>query len=187
MSMLSAKAKARALCLAALFFVAYLACMPMAKAADDRAYKLGSGDQLRVTVFGEKELSGKYDVNGQGAVALPLIGQVQVAGKTIPQAETLIEEKYGTNYLVNPRVSVEVLNYRPFFILGEVNHPGSYPYISDMTVLNAVALAGGFTARADEDDIDITPGNDPSSKPRHVKEDAPVLPGDVVRVHQKFF
>ena len=118
-------------------------------AAESLAYKLGAGDKLRVTVFGEKDLSGNFDVNDQGIVALPLIGPVALGGKTINEAEALITQKYGKNYLVNPRVTVEVLNYRPFYILGEVQKPGSYPYVSGLTVLNAVALAGGYTPRAD--------------------------------------
>jgi protein involved in polysaccharide export with SLBB domain len=156
-------------------------------AADSVAYRLGSGDKLRVTVFGEKDLSGDFDVNDQGVVALPLIGPVQVAGKTINEVEAIITQKYGKDYLVNPRVNVEVLNYRPFYILGEVQKPGSYPYVGGMTVLNAVALAGGYTPRADRGDIKIKRAATPSAGQQPVTENSVVLPGDVVSVPERFF
>jgi polysaccharide biosynthesis/export protein VpsN len=156
-------------------------------AADSVAYRLGSGDKVRVTVFGEKDLSGDFEVNDQGIVALPLIGPVQVAGKTINEVEAVITQKYGKNYLVNPRVNVEVLNYRPFYILGEVQKPGSYPYVGGMTVLNAIALAGGYTPRADRDDIKIKRAATPSAGEQPVTENSVVLPGDVVSVPERFF
>ena len=158
-----------------------------ATAADEPAYKLGPGDKVRVTVFNEKDLSGDFDVSDQGFIALPLIGQVQVSGHTISDVESLITQKYGKDYLVDPHVTVEVLNYRPFFILGEVKNPGSYPYVSGMTVVNAVALAGGYTARANKDRIYIKHGNDPKAPEQRVEEDSPVSPGDVIRVPERFF
>jgi protein involved in polysaccharide export with SLBB domain len=158
-----------------------------AGAADTPAYKLGPGDKVRVTVFNEKDLSGDFDVNDQGEIALPLIGQVKVAGRTISDVEGLITQRYGKDYLVDPRVNVEVLNYRPFFILGEVKTPGSYPYVSGMTVINAVALAGGYTNRANKGRIYIKHGNDPQAKEQQAEEDSPVLPGDIIRVPERFF
>ena len=167
-----------------------LACLLVMQAAParavDAAYKLGVGDKLRVTVFGEKDLSGDFDVNDQGLVALPLIGTVRVAGETVQQAETLITQRYGKDYLVNPRVTVEVLNYRPFYILGEVQKPGSYPYVNGLTVLNAVALAGGYTARANKNHIVVRRAADPGTE-QPIGEDGGVLPGDVVRVPERFF
>ena len=151
------------------------------------AYKLGSGDKLRLTVYGEPNLSGSFDVNDQGAVTLPLIGAVTVSGSTISEAETDITQRYAKDYLVNPRVNIEVLNYRPFFILGEINHPASYPYIVGMTVINAIALAGGYTARANKDRIVIKRANAPGTGEQPVAEDDPVLPGDVIRVPERFF
>lgn len=157
------------------------------KADEVPAYKLGPGDKVHVTVFGEDDLSGDFDVSDQGALALPLIGQVSVGGKTISEAESLIRNKYGTNYLVNPRVSVQVLNYRPFFILGEVKNPGSYPYQTGLTVLNAVALAGGYTPRAAQGDITIKRGSDPKAAEQKIGEGGAVLPGDIIRVGERFF
>lgn len=185
--MLRASVLARAARFAMVALVGCLICFHAAQATDEPAYKLGPGDKLRVTVFNETDLSGDYEVSDQGMVALPLIGQVKVAGKTLSETDDLIAQKYGANYLVNPRVSVEVLNYRPFFILGEVRSPGGYPYVSGMTVLNAVALAGGYTPRADKSDILLKHANSPTSKEQRVPEDYPVLPGDVIRVTERFF
>ncbi|MGH9551115.1 MAG: polysaccharide biosynthesis/export family protein [Terriglobales bacterium] len=158
-----------------------------ASSAEGIAYKLGTGDKIRVTVFNEKDLSGDFDVNDLGIVALPLIGQVSLTGKTISQAEALIGEMYGKDYLVNPRVNVEVLNYRPFFILGEVKKPGSYPYVNGMTVVNAVALAEGYTPRANRDRILIKRASNSGAGEQPAQEDSAVLPGDVIRVQERFF
>ena len=106
---------------------------------------------------------------------------------TISQVEKTITDRYGKDYLVNPRVNVEVLNYRPFFILGEVKNPGSYPYVNGMTVLNAVALAGGYTPRADKSHAMIKHADDPNAAGTRVPEDATVLPGDVIRIQERFF
>ena len=155
--------------------------------ADTTAYRLGTGDKVRVTVFNEKDLSGDFDVNDQGLIALPLIGQVQVGGLTLSQSQELITQKYGKDYLVNPRINVEVLNYRPFFILGEVKNPGSYPFVNGMTVVNAVALAGGYTPRANKNHIVMKRAANPSAGEQEVPEDGTVLPGDIIRVPERFF
>lgn len=156
-------------------------------AADAPAYKLGPGDKVRVTVFNEKDLSGDFDVNDQGEIALPLIGQVKVLGHSISEVESTITQRYANDYLVNPKINVEVLNYRPFFILGEVKTPGSYPYVNGMTVVNAVALAGGYTPRADKAHTLIKRADNPAAGEKPAGEDAIVLPGDVIRVPERFF
>ncbi|HVB81185.1 MAG TPA: polysaccharide biosynthesis/export family protein [Candidatus Binataceae bacterium] len=164
-----------------------LAQVSRVEAQPTNAYTLGSGDKVHVIVFGEQDLTGDYDVDDQGFVALPLIGQVHVGGMTMDQAQQVITQKYGANYLVNPRVSVGVVNYRPFFILGEVKNPGSYPYVSGMTVLNAIALAGGYTPRGNPNDILVKHANNSSGSEQPISESAPVLPGDIIRVRQKLF
>lgn len=150
-------------------------------------YRLGSGDQLKVTVFGHKDLSGEFYVDGSGQVSLPLIGNVQVGGLTVREAEDAVVAKLRPDYLKNPRVSIEVLNYRPFYIIGEVRKPGSYPYVNGMTVLNAIALAGGYTYRARENDLFITRANDPERSKQRATHDTKVLPGDVIEVPERFF
>jgi protein involved in polysaccharide export with SLBB domain len=158
-----------------------------APAEDAKAYTLGAGDRLRITVYNEADLSGEYEVNGQGLVSVPLVGQVKVIGMTTAEVQALLTQKYGKDYLVNPSVTIEVLNYRPFFIIGEVNHPGSYPYQNGMTVINAVALAGGYTPRANHGGIKVKHSNESTEQEQDAKEDSVVLPGDVIEVAERFF
>jgi protein involved in polysaccharide export with SLBB domain len=172
--------------LAAAFAGRALLC-PRPAGAQAAAYRLGSGDKVRVTVFNEKDLSGEFDVNDQGLVALPLIGQVKVGGLALSEAQELITQKYAKDFLVNPRINVEVLNYRPFFILGEVKNPGSYPFVNGISIVNAVALAGGYTPRANHSRIVVKRASDPAAGEQPVQEDSPVLPGDVIRVLERFF
>jgi protein involved in polysaccharide export with SLBB domain len=150
-------------------------------------YKLGSGDKVRVTVFGHEDLSGEFDVDGSGNVSLPLIRNVKAEGMTVGQLEQAIAERLSPDYLINPRVSVEVLNYRPFYIYGEVTKPGSYPFVNGMTVVTAVAMAGGFTYRARTSKVRIIRADDPSRTPKDADKDAPVLPGDVIEVPERYF
>lgn len=152
-----------------------------------KPYQLGSGDQIKVTVYGEEDLSGEFLLDGTGTIAMPLIGPVTIAGQDVQQSETLIVEKLADGFLINPRVSIEVLNYRPFYIIGEVKEPGSYPYVSGMTVLNAVALASGFTYRASENKIEVTRKVDGEEQKFRISVTASVLPGDILRVPERFF
>ena len=151
-------------------------------------YALGPGDRVRLTVFRHEDLSGEFDVDGEGFLAMPLVGEIRGAGMNARQLESQIEGRLKEGgYLVNPQVSVEVLNYRPFYIIGEVNNPGSYQYVNGMTVINAVALAGGFSYRADQDDIIVTRGGSEGKKLNDVRLDTPVLPGDIIEVTERFF
>ena len=154
---------------------------------DISSYRLGPGDALRVTVFRHEDLSGEFTLDGDGYFALPLVGEILGGGRTARQLENEIEEALKSGgYLVEPQVGIEVLNYRPFYIIGEVNNPGSFEYVNGMTVINAVALAGGFTYRADQDDIVISPGG--SSGPEiAAAPDTEVLPGDIIEVQERFF
>jgi polysaccharide biosynthesis/export protein VpsN len=150
-------------------------------------YRLASGDRVRVTVFRHVDLSGEFQLDGEGVFAMPLVGEIQGGGLNARQLETEIEKRLKDGgYLVNPQVGVEVLNYRPFYIIGEVNNPGSYQYVNGMTVINAVALAGGFTYRADQGDIVINRGG--SQGPElEAQLDTEVLPGDIINVTERFF
>ncbi|MEX0298185.1 MAG: polysaccharide biosynthesis/export family protein [Kordiimonas sp.] len=158
-----------------------------AQDSDVAQYELGPGDQVKVTVYGEEDLSGEFEIDGQGKIAMPLIGAVTVGGRRMDDAEALIRDLLLDGYLVTPRVSVEVMNYRPFYILGEVDQPGSYPYVNDMTVLNAVALASGFTYRANKKKIEITRKIDGVEQKITVDATAKVLPGDIIRIDERFF
>jgi len=150
-------------------------------------YRLDSGDKVQVTVYGEPDLSGTFDVDGSGFIRLPLIGQVQAAGLTLKEFEAAAEAKLSVKYLVNPKVSAEVTNYRPFSILGEVNKPGEYPYEDGMTALNAVALGGGFTYRANQDFVYVRRKGSSEEVKMPANEKTSVFPGDTVRVDERIF
>lgn len=153
----------------------------------NQEYRLGSGDLLKITVFNQEDLSGEYTINGAGQISLPLIGAVNTKDLTVKQVEQGIADKLKPDYLLNPRVSVQVLNYRPFYILGEVKEPKSYPYVDGMTYLNAVAIAGGYTYRAKEDHVVVIRMNDPQKRELTLNMDEKVLPGDVIHVKERFF
>ena len=160
---------------------------PAAQSADP-GYRLGAGDKVRVTVFGETDLSGEYEVDGSGVVAFPLVGEVKAGGGTARDLEDGIVKKLKQGYLKNPTVSVEVLSYRPFFILGEVKQPGSYPYKNGLNVLNAVALAGGYTYRAKSNVWVITRSGEKGFQKREVENgNFMVRPGDTIVVPERFF
>ncbi len=149
------------------------------------AYRLGDGDQIRVIVFSEPDLSGEFEVDDTGAVSLPLIGQVRAGDKTLREFEESIKEQLRQGYLKDPRVSVQVLNYRPFYIIGQVNEPGEYPYVNGMNVLNAIALAGGYTPRGNTFKVRITRDGQESTHP--ASAGTILEPGDVIRVPERFF
>ncbi len=150
-------------------------------------YQLGPGDQVRVTVFRHEDLSGEFQLDGEGDFSLPLVGEIKGGGKVARTLEDDIEDAFRDGgYLVNPQVSLEVLNYRPFYIIGEVNQPGSYPYVSGMSVINAIALAGGYTYRASQDSISVQRGGS-NGKKVAVGPTSQVLPGDIINVPERFF
>ena len=149
-------------------------------------YRLASGDRVRVNVFRHEDLSGEFQLDGNGNFALPLVGEVDADKQTTRELEQRIEDAYSQGYLVNPQVSVEVLNYRPFYILGEVNNPGSYEFSEGMTVINAVALASGFTFRADNNAIQLQRGGS-NTPPVVVTPTSQVLPGDIITVPERWF
>lgn len=156
------------------------------QAANQVDYRLGAGDRVRINVFGEPDLTSEYELDGRGAFSMPLIGTVGAADRTVRELELEIDLALRDGYLVDPQVSVEVLNYRPFYILGEVKSPGSYPYRAGITVISAVALAGGYTFRADEDDIEISRGG-ANTDPADADQQTIILPGDIVRVKERFW
>lgn len=158
-----------------------------AQSRPDEIYRLDSGDKLKITVYGEEDLSGEIEVDGEGTLSLPLIGEVTVKGMALREIENLISDKYRDGYLLSPKVSVELLNSRPFFILGEVNAPGSYPYVNGLTVLNAVAIAGGYTYRAKTSKFFVKRIVDGKTFELDADEASKVLPGDVIQVKERFF
>ena len=158
-----------------------------AAVATDEGYHLGSGDKIHIAVFGQPDLNGDYVVDGGGSVQLPLIGSVRAAGLTVAEFQKQVATKFGDGYLVNPNVEVDVVNYRPFYIIGEVKAPGQYPYVNGMSILNAVALAGGFTDRADKSEVYIRRNGSAKEIEYPGDETTKVNPGDIVRISERFF
>jgi protein involved in polysaccharide export with SLBB domain len=154
----------------------------------DQGYRLGAGDKVRIIVFGEDSLTGEYLVpGGTGKIAFPLVGDVAAGGKTVSELQAELEDALRDGFLKQPRVSIEVLEYRPFFILGEVMKPGEYPYTNGLTVLNAVATANGFTYRADTRKVYIRRANSTQEQQFQLTTSTPVEPGDTIRIGERFF
>lgn len=148
------------------------------------AYKLGVADRIRITVYGEPTLSGEFLVNADGSLALPLIGNMRASGQSAPEVQAALEARYADGLLKNPRVGVEVLLYRPFFIYGQVLKPGVYPFSQNLTVLKAISLAQGFTPRANRGKIYITTEG---GKERRAEGDELIQPSDLIRVPGRNF
>jgi len=152
-----------------------------------KPYALDSGDRLRVTVFGQADLTNTYSVDKSGYIAFPLVGSVVARGHTPKQVEAEIARKLRAGFLRNPDVSVEIAQYRPFFIMGEVGNAGQYTYVPGMTVQNAVAIAGGFSARAEQADSDVTRQVNGNVMTGRVLISDPILPGDTVYIRERLF
>ena len=148
----------------------------------DPSYQLGTGDKVRVIVFGEQDLGGDFQIDDGGFIRLPLIGQVRATGLTPRDLEGRIAASLADGYLNQPRVSVEVTDYRPFYIVGEINKPGEYAYVNDMTALNAVALGGGYTVKASDSSLYIRREGEKDEQRFPADPTTKIHPGDVVRV-----
>ncbi len=154
---------------------------------ENEAYRLDTGDKLRIVVFGQPDLSGDFSVDSTGAVSMPLMPPIPARGYTTDEFEEVVAAELSRTLLRNPNVSVQVMEFRPFFILGEVQKAGQYPYVNGMTVQSAVAIAGGFTYRADEDRIKITRNRGDRIVELGVDSTAPVMPGDTILVRERYF
>jgi polysaccharide export outer membrane protein len=165
--------------------------LPRLPDVDTNVYTLGPGDQIRIITFGEQQLTGEFRVDAAGEIALPLVGDVHAAGLTAKQLEAAVAQTLTRSKLYkNPSVSVEVINYRPIFILGEVSRPGQYPYQPAMTVVTAVAVSGGFTYRAVTDRFSIvrtSTSNRQTSIEGVAGRATFVQPGDVITVFERVF
>ena len=158
-----------------------------APAAAEPPYTLGAGDKLRVVVFGQEGISNTYIVDGGGSVSLPLIGTVPARGLTTQQLAARIAERLKQGYVREPHVTVEIETSRPFFILGEVTTPGQYPYVADMTVEKAIAIAGGFSPRAYKATVEVTRSTPGEQFKSDVPLNYPLRPGDTVLVKERWF
>lgn len=155
------------------------------RVSDD--YVLDTGDKVKVTVFGQPDLSGEFEVDGTGTISMPLIGQISVLGLSTPALEETITTKLADGYLREPRVTAEVTNYRPFYMYGEIGRPGEYQYSSGLTVLNAVAAAGGFTYRANKNVVYIKSADGADEERFKLTSQVMVQPGDTIRIGERIF
>ncbi|MFT5277095.1 MAG: protein involved in polysaccharide export with SLBB domain [Glaciecola sp.] len=155
--------------------------------ADLSQYTLGSGDVVQITVFGQEDLSVQTRLSNVGAINYPFLGEVNLVGLSVNQVENMIDTGLRGDYLVNPSVSVTVLEYRPFFIDGAVNRPGGYPYQPGLSVNKAAALAGGYTERASRDKIIIVRNVSGVETTIEALVSDTILPGDIVTVQERFF
>ncbi|TFF27472.1 polysaccharide export protein [Jiella endophytica] len=169
------------------------ACASYAPAPDamhqslEQPYRLDSGDRLKVIVFGEEGLTSSYAVDKAGFVALPLVGDVPARGRNTEQLRQEITQRLADGYLNKPDVTVEVEQYRPFFIMGEVTNGGQYTYVPGMTVQNAIAAAGGYTPRAEQASVDVTRESGGQVMTGRVVPTDPLMPGDTVYVRERWF
>jgi polysaccharide export outer membrane protein len=155
--------------------------------AYDAAYRLDAGDRLRVVIYGQEGLTNTYAIDAGGSITLPLIGSVPARGRTPAGLAAEISGKLRNGYIREPSVAVEIEAYRPFFILGEVAASGQYPYVPNMSVESAVAIAGGFSPRAKRDRVTLTHADSSGSMRTIVPLGTPISPGDTVLVGERWF
>jgi protein involved in polysaccharide export with SLBB domain len=157
------------------------------KSAAETSPKLQPGEKIKVTVFGEDRLSGEFEIDPAGFVSLPLAGTIKAAGLSKPELEQELAKKFRGEYLRNPKVTVDVSSFRPFYMLGEVGRPGEYAYKSGLNVMSAIALAGGSTYRANRNNILIQHAGEAGFREYPLSPTIPVFPGDLIRLPERYF
>jgi polysaccharide export outer membrane protein len=167
--------------------VARPAIVPVAAPAPRAGYTLDAGDKLRVVVFGQDGLTNSYGVDAGGNITMPLIGAVAARGLTTAELSAAIGARLKQGFIREPHVAVEIETYRPFFILGEVTYPGQYPFVANMTVETAVAIAGGFTPRAYHTDVVLSRTVGGQTVRVTVPVITPVRPGDTITINERWF
>lgn len=152
-------------------------------------YVIGPGDRVRITVYGEDRLSGEYVITSTGELSFPLIGNMRVSGLSVADLQSMVRTKLAGGYLNDPRVTAEVLTFRPFYVLGEVARPGQYPYVDGLTVQQAIATAGGYTYRAKRSQIFLRGPQQSGEQRVNLKKEPlkAVQPGDTIRIEERFF
>ncbi|MFD3316124.1 polysaccharide biosynthesis/export family protein [Alteromonas macleodii] len=168
-------------------FISFFAASVLAQSNSLDQYRLGSGDVVKITVYGQDDLSLETRLSDVGIINYPYLGEIKLVGLTLPELESYIYNGLKGDYLIEPSVSVSITDYRPFFINGEVKKPGGYPYQPGLTIDKAAALAGGYTERASKTKIFIVRDTDGSSTTISVDRSGTVLPGDIVTIEQSFF
>jgi protein involved in polysaccharide export with SLBB domain len=150
-------------------------------------YVLGPNDRIRLKVYGEPDITGEYEISNSGQVSIPLAGHIKAAGATTRQLEKSIASALAKGIVRDPRVNVEIAQYRPYYILGEVKKSGEYPYRNGLTVMDAVASAGGFTYRANENKVFLRRAGAGAEETYPLDAPVPVYPGDNIRIPERYF
>jgi len=151
-------------------------------------YRLGSGDVITIEVLGEDDLKrDRIRLSDAATISYPILGEIRLSGKTVSELERIIREGLRGRYLVNPQVTVTINEYRSFYINGQVQRPGGYPYVPGLTVLKAVTIAGGLRERAARDKIFVVRENDPAQQRVRIGMNDPVFPGDILTIEESFF
>jgi len=156
-------------------------------ATSTESYILGPNDRIRLKVYGESDITGEYEINNSGQVSIPLAGHIKAAGATTRQLEKAIASALAKGIVRDPRVNVEIAQYRPYYILGEVKKSGEYPYRHGLTVMDAVASAGGFTYRANENKVLLRRSGAGVEETLPLDAPVPVFPGDNIRIPERYF
>ena len=174
--------------LLAIFSICTIVLSSASSALAESDYRLASGDSIIINVFDEPELTLEFRLSNKPTISYPFLGSIQVFDQTTNQLEQTITEGLRGDYLIEPRVSVSIVEFRPFFITGEVESPGGYPYKPGLTLRKAITLAGGFTERASRSKMYVTQkNNNANDKRKLIRLDDPVQPDDVVTIEQSFF
>jgi protein involved in polysaccharide export with SLBB domain len=155
--------------------------------ADSRVYRLGVGDKLKVTVFGEQDLSGQFEINAQGNVPMPLIGDIPARGVPATDLREMIARRLAEGYIKNPKVSVEVVSYRPIYVHGEVRNGGEFAFKNGIKIRDAVAIAGGYTYRAEQKYVLIQREGQAQDTRIPMPSEVQLMPGDNIRIPERFF
>ncbi len=157
------------------------------ESSNSAGYTLGARDQIRVSVFNQADLTGDYVLDGDGRFSMALIGNINANGLTPAELATVITDLLRPDYLVNPRVSVEISNYRPYFLVGEVKTTGSFSYVEGISYLTAIAMAGGYSYRAKKDVVYVTRAGVDGTEELKLDVNDKVQPGDIIRIAERFF
>ncbi len=153
----------------------------------ERVYRVGIGDRLKIVVFGEPDLSGEFEVGAGGAISMPLLGDLPAKGQTVQQLSSSLTQRLDDGYLKDPKVSIQVLNYRSFFVHGEVKGGGELTFKNGLTIGDAIAMAGGYSYRADQTFVYLRREGGAEAEAIALDAPIPVLPGDNIQVPERFF
>ena len=160
---------------------------PLGASIASQPYRIGAGDRLRINTFGEDRFSGEFLVNGDGQIVFPLFGNIPARGLTTSDLAAAIATRLQPDYVRDPRVTAEVISFRPVYVLGEVARPGEYPYTEGMTIYALIAKAGGLSYRANSKNIYVRHENDGTEQRLRLQSSTRILPGDTIRIPQRFF